>query len=162
MSEEKSNHTEFNLHNDDNILTDILINIPKIALFIGLPAYLIYFVYSSLFGELSQLLDQDVEVVLVKLMIGHSFVIFSLVIFLVFMLFVFIIYGEVILKKQSNMNKKIEILSKKVIAISLTNSQINTSDSVNSSNVGIFKCPNCGAKYNNGDKFCDECGTKLD
>lgn len=24
-----------------------------------------------------------------------------------------------------------------------------------------LKCPNCGANYNNGDKFCEECGTKL-
>jgi len=31
-----------------------------------------------------------------------------------------------------------------------------------SQNQNNQKCPNCGKVYNIGDKFCEECGTKLD
>ena len=77
-------------------------------------------------------------------------------------LFIILIMSNFILYLILGMHDSFVSMSESLKIIAKTNNATICNSVANQSSETTLKCPNCGTKYNNGDKFCEECGTKLD
>ena len=76
-----------------------------------------------------------------------------------FILFFIVVMSNFLLCLIIGMHDSLASIAKSLEIISHNNTPQKTTSQVHEQN--ILKCPNCGTVYNEGDNFCEECGTKL-
>ena len=124
----------------------------KLLLFICVPSYFLYMGYNIIFKTTETLSNYGVDYILLNESIVLKIFNFGVGAFLLIFFWISIIYAEIILNKFTNLNEKIEKLNRRS-----TNTDIQEKKAIN-----VLNCSKCGKTYQLGDKFCEECGTKLD
>ncbi len=76
-------------------------------------------------------------------------------------LFIIVVMSNFILYLLLGMHDSFVSMSKSLSIIAQNNAPAHSLAITNSGEEIAQKCPKCGTAYNNGDKFCEECGTKL-
>ena len=75
------------------------------------------------------------------------------------LLFIIFIFSNYIFCMFTGLCEDFSSISKSLKTIANNTKSFDTNTTVDTQSL---KCPNCGKRYSNGDKFCEECCTKLD
>ena len=122
-------------------MKEIILNLVKQFINFSVIIWIIIWIILSLLVTFSNFNNEGVLYGILILVIGFFSTIFGYYLF-----YTIINFNDC----QISMTKSLEI-----IANSMAGEILNTEES-------NLKCPNCNTSYSAGDKFCENCGTKLD